>query len=163
MKTIITKINESLSYDCCNHSRRSFLINCVKCFGVASLLGVVIPSLFAAESCTSKPDIKVRAAITRNGYDPISYFGSIENYASGWRTADQPDGAKHTNPQPATQAQVASAIALFDTYFKPDAEYRMESIVHSIYGFNDPKTSAYWCPHELDDTLTQSISRIKNI
>jgi len=105
---------------------------------------------------------EIQEAFTRFGCDPVSYFGSIENYASGWRTADQPGGQKHTNPQPASNAQVSTALALFDSYFKPDASYKMECIVHSIYGFNDPKTTAFWCPHDLDDALNLSIRQLKN-
>ena len=61
MKPKTNKINETLTFGCCNRSRRSFLTDCAKCIGAAGFYsGIIVPSFLTANSCSSKPNMKVR-------------------------------------------------------------------------------------------------------
>ena len=61
MEAKLIKPNELLSCGCCSHSRRDFLINCAKCVGAAGAFsGLIVPTIFTAQSCTSKNSFNVR-------------------------------------------------------------------------------------------------------
>jgi hypothetical protein len=80
--------------------------------------------------------------------DPtLKYFGQTEGYATDYRSIDG--------------KTASDTVDYFKGIFEPSGAGDMESLIVSVYGFNDPETSRYWYSKSLSDSFNKAVYHLK--